>query len=101
MLYIFKFLFVFLKNAGKFTQSSSRFFFYPEENKAQSSKRKESPSSNILMWERAEKTVLFSWAAKEKTLQVKTPVHNIVQKYWGARTSTPTHINLLLKWKQS
>lgn len=46
------------------------------------------------MWERAEKTILFLWAVKEKKNQVKMPVRNIVQKYWGAHISTPTHINL-------
>lgn len=45
------------------------------------------------MWETAEKTVPFLWAV-DKNHQVKMPVHNIVQKYWGARISTLTHINL-------
>lgn len=72
----------------KFTQSSSRFLIQK--------KIKHNPQSlslNIQMWERAENTVLFLWAAKEKHSESKRQ-YTTLSRNTGEHPSLLTHINL-------
>lgn len=48
------------------------------------------------MWERAEKTILFLWAVKEKNNLIKMPVHNKSRNI-VEHVSLPTHIKLFQK----